>query len=68
MRTMLLLKPDLDILSEFVVEQSGLEYNSPEVGATLSVPSEGYVMDRTRLELGSGELIFEAAKSALGRW
>lgn len=68
MRTLFLEKPNPDILSEFLAEQAGLEFSYPEVGATASIPPADYIVDRTRIELGSGELLFEAAKSALRRW
>lgn len=68
MRTLFLQKPNADILSEFLAEQAGLEFSYPEVGATASIPPAGYVVDRTRIELGAGESVFEAAKSALRRW
>ncbi len=61
-------KPNAKMLSDFLAEQAHLDYSYPEVGATKSLPPAGYVLDRTRIQLGSGELVFEAAKSALYRW
>lgn len=68
MRTLFLQKPNADILSEFLAEQDGLEFSYPEVGATASEPPAGYVVDRTHIVLGTGESVFESAKSALRRW
>lgn len=68
MRTLFLQKPNADILSEFLAEQAGLEFSYPEVGATASEPPSGYVVDRTRTILGTGESVFESAKSALRNW
>lgn len=68
MRTLFLQKPNENILSEFLAEQAGLEFSYPEVGATASTPPAGYVVDRTHIVLGTGESVFEAAKSALRHW
>jgi uncharacterized protein (UPF0548 family) len=68
MRTLWLRKPCTDILSQFVAEQSVLDFSYSAVGATAETPPVGYVVDRTRIELGAGESVFEAAKSALRRW
>jgi uncharacterized protein (UPF0548 family) len=38
------------------------------VGATAAVRPVGYVVDHTRIKLGEGEGIFQAAKAALERW
>ncbi len=45
-----------------------LDFTYSSVGATAKVPPVGYVVDHTRIKLGSGEETFEAAKSALRRW
>ena len=68
MRTLWLHKPCTDILSQFVAEQSELDFSYSAVGATAETPPVGFVVDRTRIELGAGESVFEAAKSALQRW
>lgn len=68
MRTLWLHKPCTDILSQFVAEQSALDFSYSAVGATAETPPVGFVVDRTRIELGAGESVFEAAKSALQRW
>lgn len=68
MRTLWLQKPSTDILSQFVAEQSELKFSYSAVGATADAPPVGFIVDRTRIELGAGESVFEAAKSALQRW
>jgi uncharacterized protein (UPF0548 family) len=68
MRTLWLHKPCTDILSQFVAEQSVLDFSYSAVGATAETPPVGFVVDRTRIALGAGESVFEAAKSALRRW
>lgn len=68
MQTLWLQKPSTDLLSQFVAEQSGLDFSYSAVGATAETPPVGYIVDRTRIELGTGESVFEAAKAALQRW
>jgi uncharacterized protein (UPF0548 family) len=68
MRTLSLQKPTADILREFLAEQAELDFSYSAVGATAATPPAGYVVDRTRIELGAGKSIFEAAKAALQRW
>lgn len=45
-----------------------LDFTYSPVGATAHTPPAGYVVDRTRIELGAGESVFLAAKAALQRW
>jgi uncharacterized protein (UPF0548 family) len=61
-------KPSTEKLREFLAAQSKLDFNYPAVGATATVPPAGYVVDRTRIRLGEGTVIFGAAKNALRRW
>lgn len=68
MRAFSLQKPGPDILRQFLAEQSELDFSYPDVGATAGTPPAGYVVDRTRIELGVGESDFDAAKAALRRW
>jgi len=68
MRTWSLRKPAADILSQFLAEQAALDFSYSAVGATSSTPPSGYVVDRTRVELGAGASVFETAKAGLQRW
>jgi uncharacterized protein (UPF0548 family) len=68
MRTLSLHKPTADILRQFVAEQAGLAFSYSAIGATAATPPAGYVVDRTRIELGVGESAFQAAIAALQRW
>ena len=61
-------KPDADSIRQFRQAQATLDFTYSAVGATAKVPPAGYVVDHTRIKLGSGEEIFETAKSALRRW
>lgn len=68
MRTLSLRKPSTQTLRQFLEEQAALDFSYSAVGATASTPPAGYAVDRTRIELGAGEAVFEAAKAALQRW
>ncbi len=61
-------KPTSLMIRSFVAAQSRLEFTYPAVRATAFVPPTGYVVDRTRIELGKGEVVFYAARDALQRW
>ncbi|MFO0905536.1 MAG: DUF1990 domain-containing protein [Pirellulales bacterium] len=68
MRTLYFQKPSADVLGPFLAEQATLKFSYAAVGATATSPPAGFVVDRTRIELGNGEAVFEAAKAALERW
>ena len=61
-------KPSAESIRRFLTEQAVLDFSYPAVGATATSQPAGYVTDRTRIMLGSGEPIFLAAKAALQRW
>ncbi len=63
-----LYKPSAADVLNFVTAQSKLDFTYPDVGGTATVPPTGYVVDRTRVQLGAGEDTFQAAKAALTRW
>ncbi len=68
MRTLSLHKPSSETLRQFLAEQAALNFSYSAVGATADTLPAGYVVDRTRIELGAGEVVFEAAKAALLSW
>jgi len=68
MRNFYLQKPTSDLLREFLAEQAALEFSYSAVGTTATKPPAGFTLDRTRIELGAGESVFDAAKVALRRW
>lgn len=68
MRTLSLQKPTPEFLSRYLAEQATRNLTYPAVGATAATPPEGYVVDRTRIALGTGESTFQAAKAALQNW
>jgi uncharacterized protein (UPF0548 family) len=61
-------KPSAEVVGAFLKAQSQFEFTYPEVGATGGEPPKGYVVDRTRVKLGTGEATFAAARSAVERW
>lgn len=68
MRALYLQKPSSDTLRRFLAEQAALDFSYPAVGATATTPPAGFTVDRTQIDLGSGEAVFDAAKAALERW
>lgn len=61
-------KPSREVVRDFIAAQARLDYSYPAIGATASEPPRGYVVDRTRVELGAGEDVFHKARAALARW
>jgi uncharacterized protein (UPF0548 family) len=61
-------KPSNESVRRFLSEQDHLNYTYSAVGATSSTPPSGFVVDHTRICLGDGELVFEAAKKAIRCW
>ncbi len=61
-------KPPAETLNRFLAEQSEHPFSYAAVGATATTPPAGFVVDRTRIELGSGEPVFRSAQAALKRW
>lgn len=61
-------KPSAETIRRFLLEQAKLGFTYSAVGATAGNPPAGYVVDHTRIKLGDGEQVFEAAKGALRRW
>lgn len=61
-------KPTAAEISRFLSEQAKLEFSYAAIGATSAVPPSGYVVDHTRIKIGTGEITFEAAKAAIRRW
>lgn len=68
MRTPYLQKPSPEVLRRFLADQAALDFSYSAVGATATTPPAGFTIDRTRIELGTGEAVFDAARAALRRW
>ncbi len=61
-------KPSPESIRRFLAGQAELGFSYSAVGATATAPPVGYAVDRTRVELGSGESVFQSALGALKRW
>lgn len=55
-------------LGQFLATQQTLDFTYTGIGATATTPPAGYVVDRTRIQLGKGGRTFHAAKQALEQW
>ncbi len=65
---LVLRKPSIDVIRCFLDSQQRLDINCAAVGATAANPPQGYVVDHTRVKLGSGEQVFSAGRAALEKW
>jgi uncharacterized protein (UPF0548 family) len=61
-------KPSAESIQHFLERQATLGYTYEAVGATSDRPPAGYVVDHTRIKLGTGEDAFNAARAAIERW
>jgi uncharacterized protein (UPF0548 family) len=61
-------KPSAESTRRFLTAQAKLDFSYSAVGATANQLPAGFVVDRTRIKLGEGEPVFQAAKAALQRW
>ena len=61
-------KPSAESIRRFLNAQSKLDFSYAAVGATAGQLPADYVVDRTRIRLGEGERVFQAAKVALQQW
>lgn len=61
-------KPSVEALNRFLAVQAELPFTYAAVGATAAKPPAGYMVDRTRIKLGTGETVFQSAVDALCRW
>ena len=61
-------KPDAETIQRFLARQSALDLTYRDVGATAASPPPDYIVDHTRIPLGTGDDVFRRAKSALLQW
>jgi uncharacterized protein (UPF0548 family) len=61
-------KPSAEQIRQFISRQSELQFSYPEVGASRETPPSGYTIDHNRIELGTGQEVFERAVAALKNW
>jgi len=61
-------KPSTESVRSFLSDQKNRDFTYSAVGATSSTPPAGFVVDHTRIRLGNGKQLFEAAKNAITCW
>jgi uncharacterized protein (UPF0548 family) len=61
-------KPPPASIGRFIDEQRDLGLTYSFVSATAATPPADFVVDHTRIQIGTGEQVFGAAKAALERW
>ncbi len=61
-------RPTEAVIRAFLTEQGRLPLTYSAVGATATMPPAGYVVDHTRIKVGQGKAVFQAARTALERW
>jgi len=61
-------RPSPERIVQFLAVQAKLDFSYPEVGCTRGPVPAGYVSDHSRIALGHGEKIYQAARQALGGW
>ena len=61
-------RPDDEAIRRFLTAQQRLPYSYVEIGATKTIPPQGYDIDHNRIELGTGREVFTRAKEAVRRW
>ena len=61
-------QPTDAVIRAFLQSQARLDFTYSETGATATTPPPGYVVDHTRVRLGTGEEVFRRAKIGLQGW
>jgi len=64
----LLRKPSPSFIRAFLEDQTKLAFTYSAVRATAGTPPLGFVVDHTRIQIGSGPVAFAVAKDALHKW
>ena len=60
--------PSDDSIRDFLASQGKLKFSYDSVGSTAVRTPEGFVVDHTRIKIGEGERVFQAALEALKNW
>ncbi len=61
-------KPSAESIRRFQNAQAKRDFSYSAVGATADQLPAGFVVDRTRIKLGEGGPVFQAARAALQQW
>lgn len=63
-----LTEPSARTIATFIASQENLPFSYQAVGATSGMPPDGYVVDHTRIQLGTGAPVYKLAIEALNSW
>jgi uncharacterized protein (UPF0548 family) len=61
-------RPSRERIRAFIESQRNQPFSYHEQGATRELPSRGYTVDRNRIRLGRGAVVFARALEALRQW
>lgn len=61
-------KPSSESIRQFLSDQKNRDFTYSAVGGTGGTPPASFVVDHTRIQLGKGQSVFDAAKMAIKRW
>ncbi len=64
----LLREPCAETVATFLAAQRACAFTYGAPGATAMTPPPGFVVDHTRVAIGTGETAFQQARAALQRW
>jgi uncharacterized protein (UPF0548 family) len=60
--------PSEDTILRFIWKQKDSAFSYPEVGASVIAVPAGYDVDHNRVQLGTGEVMWQRAKQAIRNW
>lgn len=61
-------KPSIESIRRFLFDQKNRNFTYSAVGGTAGARPSGFVVDHTRNQLGNGQPVFDAARTAIKRW
>ncbi len=61
-------EPSADVISKFITSQRDLPFSYEAVGSTNGIPPRVYTIDHNRIQIGSGQRVYQRAVEALRHW
>ncbi|MFO1003225.1 MAG: DUF1990 domain-containing protein [Planctomycetaceae bacterium] len=61
-------KPSSEAIQRFLAQQKNCEFTYSAIGGTEKTPPAGFVVDHTRVRLGTGHAVFDEATAVLRGW